>query len=85
MSDNGHSAALAAALRGDDAFFEAIDRADPGTYGLHCDCGTFSVGRFDELDPADAACPNCGETKCGLESPALGSGPKPVKARTPND
>ena len=81
MTDKGHSAALGAALGGDDAFFAAIDRADPGTYGLHCStCGTFSVGRFDELDPSDAACPSCGSVRFGFESPALGSGPKPKRS-----
>lgn len=69
MSAIGH------ALRGDDALMKAIDAADPDTFGVSCPCGTYYVGRFTKINPADACCPDCGGTRGGCESPALGSGP----------
>lgn len=73
--NKGFDGAMAAALRGDDAFFTAIENADPGTYGFSCECGTYSVGYLAEIDPQDACCPNCGNEKMAMESPALGTGP----------
>jgi len=82
--DMGHDGALAAALRGDDFFFAAIDAADPDTFGINCPCGCYHVGRFSEQDPQrpiDAACPECGSTQGSFESPALGSGPASAKSK----
>lgn len=73
---------LALALRGDDVLFDAIDRADPNTYAFGCSvCGTYNVGKFDELDPEHACCSACGSTHGVLASPALGEGPKPRDMR----
>jgi len=73
--------ALGHALRGDDAFFKAIDAADPDTFGVSCSgCGTYYVGKFSVIDPADACCPECGGTRGAGESPALGSGPEAARS-----
>lgn len=74
--------ALHAALRGDDVLMMAIDAADPDSYAVTCsECGTYYVGHFSKLDPADACCPSCGGTRgCG-ESPAIGSGPEAASTR----
>lgn len=72
--------ALGYALRGDDAFFKAIEAADPDTFGVSCsDCGTYYVGKFSVIDPVDACCPECGGTRGAGESPALGSGPEAAR------
>lgn len=69
--------ALHAALRGDDAFREAIDAADPDTFAVGCStCGTYYIGRFSEENPEDVCCPVCGDTRGWGESPAIGDGPK---------
>lgn len=73
--------ALHHALRGDEAFFKAIEAADPDTYGIYCPCGTYYVGRFSKFEPADACCPHCGGTSGSGESPALGAGPAASKAK----
>jgi hypothetical protein len=78
------SAALYAALRGDDVLMAAIDAADPDTYGVSCPCGCYYVGKFSVLDPADASCPECGGTRGGGESPALGKGPEAVRKQSNN-
>lgn len=74
------SNALGFALRGDDALWRAIDAADPDTFGVSCPCGCFHVGKFSEMDPIDARCPDCGSGRGGFESPALGRGKPTVKA-----
>lgn len=79
MDEMGFNGGLAAALMGDEAFFEAIERAAPNTWGGFCECDCYFVGHFDEIDPKDAACPVCSSTHFGLESPALGSGQKAVR------
>ena len=71
--------ALHHALRGDEAFFKAIEAADPDTYGIDCPCGTYYVGRFSKFEPADACCPSCGGTLGSGESPALGGGPEAAR------
>ena len=80
--DMGYDGAMGAALRGDDAFLQAIDAADRDTFGINCPCGCYHVGRFSEQDPnapIDAACPRCGSTRGSFESPALGRGPASVR------
>lgn len=63
------------ALRGDDAFFAAIDAADPDYFGITCSsCETYHVGHYDD-GPVNCRCPRCGCNRGSLESPALGSGP----------
>lgn len=74
------SNALGFALRGDDALWRAIDAADPDTFGVSCPCGCFHVGKFSEMEPTEARCPECGSARGSFESPALGGGPPSVKA-----
>lgn len=74
MSD----AALWLALRGDDAFYAAIEAADPDSFGVSCPCGTYHVGRHSR-GIYDARCPDCGRRTGSMESPALGQGPASVQ------
>jgi len=67
--------ALLAAMAGDDAFFEAIQDADPDVYGISCECGLYYTGNFNFVDPSNACCPSCGSSVGSFESPALGGGP----------
>lgn len=80
------SNALGFALRGDDAFMKAIDEADPDTFGITCaECGCFHIGKFSEMEPHEARCPECGSDRGSFESPALGGGKPSVKAdRSPS-
>lgn len=80
--DMGFNGGLAAALRGDDAFMEAIDAADPNSWGGHCRCGCYFIGKLDAMNPYDAACPKCGSTRFSVESPALESGPAAVRRQS---
>lgn len=74
--DKGYSHALAAALIGDDVFLDAINKAEPDSYGINCSvCETYYVGSFKTLPPEKSCCPNCQSTMGSFESPALGIGP----------
>ena len=72
------------ALRGDTAFFEAVKQADPDTFGISCECGTYYIGRFSMMAPENAICPTCFESSGGCESPALGTGPAAKDVRQHN-
>lgn len=74
------SNALGFALRGDDVFLRAIDNADPDTFGVSCQCGCFHIGKFSEMEPHEARCPDCGSDRGSFESPALGGGKASIKA-----
>ena len=79
------SNALGFAIRGDDALIKAIDEADPDTFGISCQCGCFHIGKFSEMEPHEARCPECGSDRGCFESPALGGGRPSVKAdRSPS-
>lgn len=82
------SAGLAAALMGDDVFFDLIDRAGrerPNSFGVNCSCcdddgvDTYYVGDLEDGPPWEARCPVCGSTRGGMESPALGHGPAAIQ------
>lgn len=67
------------ALRGDEAFFAAINAADPDMFGITCSvCETYHVGHFDD-GPLNCRCPNCGGGRGSFESPALGSGARTLQ------
>lgn len=70
--------ALGLALMGDDVFFAAIEAADPDTYGIDCTCGCYHVARIS-LGTDNARCPECGSSRGGCESPALGDGPRSLQ------
>lgn len=64
---------LGFALAGDEAFFEALEMADHGTWEILCSCCHTAYGaRWEELHPQNAMCPNCGDTEGCLSSPAIG-------------
>lgn len=74
------------AMSDDDAFLKAIDEADPDTFGVTCaECGCFHIGKFSEMGPTEAHCPDCGSDQGSFESPALGGGKPSVRsaARSP--
>ena len=82
------SAGLAAALKGDDAFFDLIQEAGrdrPHSFGVNCStCErdeeyTYYVGDFRDGPPWEARCPVCGSNRGSLESPALGAGERAIQ------
>ncbi len=82
------SAGMAAALMGDDVFFDLIDRAGrdrPHSFGVNCSiCEdeeeyTYYVGDFRDGPPHEARCPVCGGNRGSMESPALGSGDRAIQ------
>jgi len=82
------SAGLAAAMMGDDVFFDLIETAGrerPNSFGVDCSgCAgdgvdTYYVGDLDDGPPWEARCPICGSKRGGMESPALGHGPAAIQ------
>jgi hypothetical protein len=67
------------ALRGDDAFFAAIEASDQSTFGITCKvCDTYHVGQLED-GYMHNRCPECGCGRGSFESPALGSGPRTLQ------
>jgi len=73
---------LSLAMMGDDAFWAALDEADPDTYGISCECGIYHVGRWsrnERPNNPNGKCPVCGSGAGAMETPALGHGPASVQ------